>query len=114
MPIDRWMASAAGGTSQRLKPGAAIVRCLSSTEGRYRADSVMGPDYAPFQAIAWPLQPIGWLLIDAHPLEDVAACRTVRDWFLNLPTSNDEHPARSLTGNPGAAATCHLGAACHA
>src|SRR5476649_1543607 len=28
--IDRWMASAAGGTSQRLKPGLAIIRSLES------------------------------------------------------------------------------------
>src|SRR5215475_12687901 len=29
MPMHRWMHSAAGGTSQRLKPAAAIVRSLS-------------------------------------------------------------------------------------
>src|SRR5580692_591634 len=29
MPIQRWMQSAAGGTSQRLKPAVAIVRSLS-------------------------------------------------------------------------------------
>src|ERR1700751_4390761 len=29
MPMHRWMQSAAGGTSQRLKPAAAIVRSLS-------------------------------------------------------------------------------------
>ena len=28
--MQRWMHSAAGGTSQRLKPGPAIVRCLAS------------------------------------------------------------------------------------
>src|SRR5665213_527837 len=31
MPMQRWMARAAGGTSHRLKPGAAIVRLLSSS-----------------------------------------------------------------------------------
>jgi hypothetical protein len=31
MPMHRWMASAAGGMSQRLKPGAAMVRRLSSS-----------------------------------------------------------------------------------
>ena len=30
MPMDRWMARAAGGTSQRLKPGPATVRSLES------------------------------------------------------------------------------------
>ncbi len=30
MPIHRWMASAAGGTNQRLKPGLAMMRLLSS------------------------------------------------------------------------------------
>jgi hypothetical protein len=33
MPIERWIASAAGGTSQRLKPGPAIVRSLASRPG---------------------------------------------------------------------------------
>src|SRR5437870_4326681 len=31
MPIDKWTASAAGGTSQRLNDGEAIVRALDST-----------------------------------------------------------------------------------
>ena len=30
MPMHRWMASAASGTSQRLKPGPAMVRSFSS------------------------------------------------------------------------------------
>src|ERR1700680_297556 len=30
MPIDRWIARAAGGTSQRLNPGAAMMRSLES------------------------------------------------------------------------------------
>src|SRR5882672_1609560 len=30
MPMHRWIASAAGGISQRLKPGAATIRALSS------------------------------------------------------------------------------------
>jgi hypothetical protein len=30
MPMHRWIASAAGGTSQRLKPGCAIVRSRES------------------------------------------------------------------------------------
>lgn len=33
MPMHRWMASAAGGTSQRLKPGPAMMRSLSSKPG---------------------------------------------------------------------------------
>src|SRR6185295_14115763 len=37
IPMERWMASAAGGTSHRLKPGAAIVRSLSSRRGMVRA-----------------------------------------------------------------------------
>src|SRR5262245_43122311 len=31
MPIERWMASAAGGTSHRLNPGGAIMRSLDSS-----------------------------------------------------------------------------------
>ena len=33
IPIDRWMASAAGGTSQRLKPGGAMMRSLERMFG---------------------------------------------------------------------------------
>jgi hypothetical protein len=33
IPIQRWMASAAGGTSQRLKPGLAIMRSLDKNAG---------------------------------------------------------------------------------
>src|SRR5262245_15764255 len=31
MPMERWIARAAGGTSQRLKPGRARIRSLSSS-----------------------------------------------------------------------------------
>ena len=31
IPIERWMASAAGGTSHRLKPGPATIRSLESS-----------------------------------------------------------------------------------
>ena len=33
MPMHRWMHSAAGGTSQRLKPGLAMIRSLESSAG---------------------------------------------------------------------------------
>lgn len=33
MPMHKWMASAAGGTSQRLKPGAAIIRSFDKKPG---------------------------------------------------------------------------------
>ena len=33
MPMQRWMQSAAGGTSQRLKPGLAMIRSLESSAG---------------------------------------------------------------------------------
>ena len=33
MPMHRWMASAAGGTSQRLKPGLAMMRSLDRNAG---------------------------------------------------------------------------------
>src|SRR3569833_2783623 len=33
MPMQRWMASAAGGTSQRVNPGPAMIRSLSSSPG---------------------------------------------------------------------------------
>jgi hypothetical protein len=31
IPIERWIASAAGGTNHRLKPGPATIRSLEST-----------------------------------------------------------------------------------
>src|SRR5665647_2435587 len=33
MPMHKWMQSAAGGTSQRLKPGLATIRSLESSAG---------------------------------------------------------------------------------
>src|SRR4051812_21582479 len=33
IPIHKWIASAAGGTSQRLNPGPAMIRSLSSSPG---------------------------------------------------------------------------------
>src|SRR5471030_239554 len=33
MPMQRWMAKAAGGTSQRLKPGLAMMRSLDRNAG---------------------------------------------------------------------------------
>jgi hypothetical protein len=33
MPMQRWIAKAAGGTSHRLKPGRAIIRSRSSSRG---------------------------------------------------------------------------------
>jgi hypothetical protein len=33
MPMHRWIANAAGGTSQRLKPGLAIMRSLDKNAG---------------------------------------------------------------------------------
>jgi hypothetical protein len=33
-PMQRWTASAAGGTSQRLKPGRATIRCFEKKPGR--------------------------------------------------------------------------------
>src|ERR1700712_2944545 len=38
MPMHRWIASAAGGTSQRLKPGPAIVRSFDRNPGVSDAD----------------------------------------------------------------------------
>ena len=33
MPMQRWMQSAAGGTSQRLNPGLAMIRCRDRSAG---------------------------------------------------------------------------------
>src|SRR3954451_1737550 len=40
MPIHRWMASAAGGTSQRLKAGPATVRSLVKKPGNVATDDM--------------------------------------------------------------------------
>src|SRR5882757_2957225 len=40
MPMHRWMARAAGGTSQRLKPGPAIVRSRARNPGTGSASVV--------------------------------------------------------------------------
>jgi hypothetical protein len=43
MPIHKWMAKAAGGTSQRLKRGPAMVRSLANNPGGFPcADTVSG------------------------------------------------------------------------
>src|SRR5437763_9153832 len=41
MPMDRWMASAAGGTSHRLKPGPAVIRSFDSSDGSDSKDVVI-------------------------------------------------------------------------
>src|ERR1051325_6960679 len=46
MPIDRWMARAAGGTSQRLKPGPAMVRSLDNSPEFTRRAPVDGGGWA--------------------------------------------------------------------
>src|SRR3954451_19634342 len=43
MPIHRWMASAAGGTSQRLKAGPATVRSLVKKPGNVATDDMRVP-----------------------------------------------------------------------
>src|ERR1043165_1369271 len=53
MPMHRWMASAAGGTSQRLKPGPAMVRSLASQEtsasfGTYAGERACWDTGAPY------------------------------------------------------------------
>src|ERR1700730_12266307 len=42
MPIHRWMASAAGGTSQRLKAGPATVRSLVKNPGEVATEDIGG------------------------------------------------------------------------
>src|SRR5258706_572828 len=44
MPMERWMARAAGGTSQRLNPGPAMVRSLASRLGCLTSCSRDVPD----------------------------------------------------------------------
>ncbi len=48
MPIHRWMARAAGGTSQRLKPGPAMVRSRARKPGPVRACVVVDIRSLPF------------------------------------------------------------------
>src|SRR5918993_1888555 len=50
MPIDRWMASAAGGTSQRLKPGGAMMRSWPSHPEFARMVRDYGPGTANMPA----------------------------------------------------------------
>jgi hypothetical protein len=59
MPMQRWMHSAAGGTSHRLNPGPAIVRCLArvltplaALPGNTPAASVMIPPPVEYSDVA--------------------------------------------------------------
>src|SRR5277367_5719285 len=89
MPMHRWMQSAAGGTSQRLKPAAAIVRSLSRIPPP-------APDMVPALLIvvirSSPAQP---------PLPDMSA---VLDPVVQSPSA-DQHPrccsAANLPDAPG-------------